>query len=111
MGRIRYGADPGKLHAMRPAGLTDVRGRRLTLCGLLARAVTRDFAPGRDESCLTCEMVTRVRPSARPVRLTEDLAALRSLVDAAGIEMSRSPASRHEQRAPGDILADLLLAV
>ncbi|MCU1388236.1 MAG: hypothetical protein JWL72_1574, partial [Ilumatobacteraceae bacterium] len=111
MGRIRYGADPGKLHAMRPAGITDVRGRRLTLCGLLARPVTRDFAPGREESCLTCELVTRVRPSARPIRLTEDLAALRSLIDVAAVEMSRSQASQHEQRPPGDILAELLLAV
>ncbi|MCU1366490.1 MAG: hypothetical protein JWN39_2129, partial [Ilumatobacteraceae bacterium] len=39
------------------------------------------------------------------------LAALRSLIDVAAVEMSRSPTSRHEQRPPGDILAELLLAV
>lgn len=101
----------GKDHALRPFGIVDGSERRLTLCGLLARAVPREFSGWLEDSCKTCDLVSDVRPPGRQVRLSADLAALRSLVDAASIEFSRSEPSRHPQRGADEILTELLLAV
>ena len=101
----------GKDHALRPSGIVDVSERRLTLCGLLARAVPREFSGWLEESCKTCDRVSEVRPPGRQVRLSADLAALRSLLDGAAVEFSRREHSPHPQRGAGEILADLLLAV
>ena len=101
----------GRAHAMRPAGIAERRERRLTLCGLLARPVTRPFDAGANDSCLTCAAVERVRPSARPIRLSPDLAALRSLLDQAAVEVCRSPRSKHPVRPADQILFELLEAV
>jgi hypothetical protein len=99
-----------KQHAMRPAGVIDATGRRLTLCGLLGRAAPYGFVESLDRSCRTCAKVARIRPPARAVRPASDLAALRSLLDVAAVEMSRSDHSKHRQRGPGEILTDLLMA-
>ncbi len=109
LGRITWAT--GKLHAMRPSGVADTTGRRLTLCGLLARSSPRPFHTSMDDACMTCARVRDVRPPARPARPSDDLAALRSLLDAAAIELSRPPRSRHELKGPGEILTDLLMAV
>ncbi|MCU1391840.1 MAG: hypothetical protein JWM34_268 [Ilumatobacteraceae bacterium] len=120
-GRISFGV--GKSHAMRPAGIVGADGRRLTLCGLLMRSALRDFPVGQPGSCRTCERVSDVRPPARPRRPCDDLAAVRALIDAAAVEMSRSPAAEvpghggrdggggYPLRPAGDILADLLTAI
>ena len=109
LGRISWIA--GKLHAMRAAGISDTTGRRLTLCGLLARPSPREFHPSLDGTCLTCARVRAIRPPARPSRPSDDLAALRSLLDVAAIEMSRSHRSQHAVKGPGEIITDLLMAV
>jgi hypothetical protein len=97
----------GHAHAMRPAGIAERGERRLTLCGLLARPVARSFHRTAKDSCLTCAAVERVRPSARAVRPSADLAALRFLLDAAAVEASRSPSQR---RTTSDELLQALLA-
>ncbi len=95
-------------HAMRPAGISDKRGRRLTLCGTLAFPVARNYSDLAPGACLTCAAVQTVRPSAQPVRLSADLAAVRSLIDQAAIEASRSERSEHPVRPAGEILYDLI---
>ena len=111
-GRISFTS--GRLHAMRPAGIVDARGRRLTLCGLLAYPGKPRFSPTglshEPPVCLTCLRVADVRPSQRPVRPADDLAALRTLLDIAAIEVSRGTAGKHPTRRPVDILNDLLAA-
>jgi hypothetical protein len=109
LGRITWAT--GKFHAMRPSGVADTTGRRLTLCGLLARSSPRPYHPSMDGSCRTCARVRDVRPPVRAARPSDDLAALRSLLDAAAVELSRSPRSHHRPKGPGEILTDLLMAV
>ena len=96
----------GKAHAMRPAGITERGERRLTLCGLLARPVNRSFHRSAADACLTCARVERLRPSARAVRTSADLAALRYLLDLAAVEISRR--ERHRTRTDQQTLAELL---
>ena len=95
-------------HALRPAGISDSRGRRLTLCGTLALPSARRFSTLTEHACRTCAMVEQVRPSAQPIRLSPDLAAVRSIIDQAAIEFGRQPTSNHSVKPAGDILADLL---
>jgi hypothetical protein len=96
----------GKLHAMRPADVADPVGRRLTLCGLLAHTTTRPFSPLYDDACSTCARVSHVRPAGRPIRISNDLAALRSMLDGAAVELSR----RVPSRPPEQILREILRA-
>ncbi len=98
----------GRAHAMRPSGIAETGERRLTLCGLLARPVNRAFYQSAAESCLTCTRVERLRPSARAVRTSTDLAALRYLLDRAGVEVARR--SGASVRSAEQILAELLSA-
>ncbi|MCU1393843.1 MAG: hypothetical protein JWM34_2271 [Ilumatobacteraceae bacterium] len=117
-GRIRPGT--GRHHAMRPAGIVDDQGRRFTLCGLLARGTSGSFSEYEDGACLTCTMVSRARPPARPVRVSNELAALRALLDVAAADLDRcvragSDARRARDRAPvrgpGQILTELVTGV
>ena len=78
-GIIRHGG--GKLHAMRPAGLSQSGDRRITLCGLLARPIPPPFWSPHERSCRTCAAVSELRPSARAIRPSADLAAIRTLID------------------------------
>ena len=98
----------GRAHAMRPAGITELGERRLTLCGVLARPTIRSFYRVASDSCLTCGRVERVRPSARAVRPSADLAALRALLDRAAVDLSR-PAGK-ASRTTDQILNSLLAA-
>jgi hypothetical protein len=97
---------------MRPAGIADNRDRRQTLCGLLARPTARMYTPTGHHACRTCARIEQLRPSARPIRLSADLAALRHLIDRAGIEATRTRRANHNQppRDPATILYELLLA-
>lgn len=98
----------GKAHAMRPAGISEAGERRLTLCGALARPVPRSFHGKAANSCATCVSVERVRPSARAVRPSADLAALRFLLGRAAVEVSRS---RHgAPKTAEEVLLELLAA-
>ena len=103
-----WGLD-SRAHAMRPACITELGERRLALCGTLARPVPRSFHRTATESCRTCAVVERVRPSARVVSPSADLAALRWLLDHAAIETSRSPT--HPTKPPEQILHELLTAI
>ena len=103
-----WGLD-GRAHAMRPAGITEKGERRPALCGALARPVPRCFNRAAIESCRTCATVERVRPSARAVYPSADLAALRWLLDGAAIEASRSPTPATKSSA--QILQELLTAI
>ena len=98
----------GKAHAMRPAGVAEMGERRLTLCGLLARPVHRSYHGSTHDACLTCARVERLRPSARAVRTSADLAALRYFLDVAGVEMSRNRGP-HKKSAE-EVLMALLAA-
>ena len=98
-----------RAHALRPAGISELGERRLSLCGTLARPVPRPFHSTAIESCRTCAAVERVRPSARAVHPSADLAALRCLLDHAAIEASRSPT--HTTRTPTQILKELLTTI
>ena len=115
----------GKSHALRPAGIVDVRRRRLTLCGLLAAAVPGRFVPTDERACKTCARVAAIRPSARPVQVSEELAALRAVIDAVSVELSRRPvapgplahhdphhheAREHRDRSPNGVFVELVLA-
>lgn len=79
-----------RAHALRPAGMSERGERRITLCGVLARPVPRPFWPLADNACKTCANVERLRPSARAMRTSADLAALRAILDDVGAELSRS---------------------
>jgi hypothetical protein len=98
----------GRAHAMRPSGIAERGERRLTLCGVLARPVSRSFHGTAPDSCLTCVRVEKARPSARAVRPSTDLAALRSLLDVAAIEVSRRPSRR--SKTDEQVLSELLAA-
>ena len=93
---------------MRPSGIAERGERRLTLCGVLARPVSRSFHGTASDSCLTCVRVEKVRPSARAVRPSTDLAALRSFLDVASIEVSKTPSRRSKTDA--QLLFELLAA-
>ena len=103
-----WGLD-SRAHAMRPAGITEKGERRLALCGTLARPVPRGFHHTAVESCRTCTAVERVRPSARGVYPSADLAALRWLLDNAAIEASQPPT--HATKSSTQILQELLTAI
>ena len=105
-----WGLD-SRAHAMRPSGIAELGDRRLALCGTLARPVIRSFHSTAVESCRTCARVERVRPSARAVHPSNDLAALRWLVDSAAIEASRSSSKGRRSMSDARILRELLDAV
>jgi hypothetical protein len=96
---------------MRPSGIADRVDRRLTLCGLLAHATAGEFSGAAVDSCRTCAAVADRRAPARPLRTASELAALRTLLDVAAVEMSRRPGSSTRVRRADRILADLLEAV
>jgi hypothetical protein len=79
----------GRPHALRPSGIVDGQRRRLTLCGLLASATPGRFEAMEARACKTCARVASIRPPGRPVQVSEELAALRSVIDALGVELSR----------------------
>lgn len=107
-GIVRY--TPNRRHALRPAGRSESGERRLTLCGLLAFPVPNPYYGALGISCKTCAKVEGLRPSARPVRPSPDLAALRLLLDRAAVASSRTARSKHPQRTAEEILAELLEA-
>jgi hypothetical protein len=76
-------------HALRPAGMSERGERRITLCGVLARPVPRRFGKSAHDACRTCARVEAIRPSARAIRTSADLAALRAILDDVGAELSR----------------------
>ena len=110
-GSTGYNQGRQRTHSMRPSGIAGNDGKRLTLCGLLAHSRPRPFSRFIPDACLTCITVAHIREPARSLRSSDDLAALRSLLDAAAIEVSRSDASDHRQRGPDEILIDLLMRV
>ena len=78
----------GRLHAMRPAGISEPNNRRPTLCGLLATPIPRQFGTADPHACTTCAHIQHLRPSARPVQPSPDLAAHRALLDHAAIAIT-----------------------
>jgi hypothetical protein len=101
----RVGFLRGRIHAMRPHGIAERPSeRRLTLCGQLAMAVPRPFTSVEPNTCKTCTMIEQRRPSQRPVRPSPELAAWRTLLDHAAIQLHR------HHRDPHHILTDLLQA-
>lgn len=110
-GSTGYNQGRQRTHSMRPSGIAGNDGKRLTLCGLLAHSRPRPFSRFVHDACLTCVTVADIREPARSLRSSDDLAALRSLLDAAAIEISRSDASNHRRRGPDEILTDLLMRV
>ena len=87
-GIIGYGA-VGREHALRPAGVSQGNGRRITMCGLLAWSTPRPFASISARACRTCTKVENLRPSARAIRPSADLAAIRARFDDVLVELSR----------------------
>lgn len=70
-----------KVHALRPGGYADAGDRRPTLCGLLRAPSGRPFVFSKGRSCETCDAVQLLRPAARSLRVSNDLAALRTQLD------------------------------
>jgi hypothetical protein len=70
-----------KVHALRPGGYADNADRRPTLCGLLRAPTGRPFVFIEGRSCLTCDSVQLLRPAARSLRVSNELAALRTQLD------------------------------
>jgi hypothetical protein len=83
-----------RLHALRLTGQSDHRGRRSTLCGVLAAPTNHDFSPAYHSSCATCSYVAAVRRPKRPTRVSADLASLRDHLDSIMLWSDR-------QRRPG----------
>ena len=110
-GSTGYNQGLERTHSMRPSGIADNEGKRLTLCGLLAHSRPRPFSRFIQKACLTCVTVADLREPARSLRSSDDLAALRSLLDAAAIQVSRSDTSDHRRRNTDEILTDLLTRV
>jgi hypothetical protein len=79
-----------RIHALRPAGVSERGDRRITLCGVLARPSPRPFWAPHSTACQTCAKVEDLRPSARPIRPSADLAAMRSILDDVASELSRT---------------------
>ena len=84
-------AGDSKSHALRLAGMSERGDRRITLCGVLARPTPRPFWAAESAACRTCAAVEHRRPSARAIRPSADLAAMRALLDDVSAELSRSP--------------------
>jgi hypothetical protein len=78
-GGVAYTRD--KIHALRPGGYADAADRRPTLCGLLRAPTGRPFAYVFGRSCETCDKVQQLRPALRSLRVSNDLAALRTQID------------------------------
>ena len=78
-----------KVHALRPAGYAEAGERRATLCGLKPRPFNQTFNDGLVEhTCQTCVKIARLRPPARRVFPSSDLAAYRAQLDAVGMQLS-----------------------
>jgi hypothetical protein len=78
-----------KLHALRPAGYAEPGEKRATLCGLKRRPSGRPFVDGPPATtCQTCLRIARMRPPARRVFPSSDLAAYRAQLDAVGMQLS-----------------------
>jgi hypothetical protein len=78
-----------RAHALRPAGMSERGERRITLCGVLARPIPTPFGRYAPNACKTCARVETMRPSARPIRVSADLAAFRAILDDVGVQLSR----------------------
>ncbi len=78
-GAVLYTGD--KIHALRPGGLADPADRRATLCGLVKAPTGRPFVYVEGRSCETCDIVQRLRPARRSLRVSNDLAAFRTQLD------------------------------
>lgn len=85
------GFAPGvvRTHAMRPSGRPDQHGRWSTLCGVLARPLGRPYVAGRADACVSCARSEGLRPTARPLAPSATLAALRSVLEDAGVWVDR----------------------
>jgi hypothetical protein len=89
-----------RVHALRPAARSDRRGRRLTLCGILARPNGRPFGPAHPVACLTCSAVRRLRPPRQPVLPSQELATLRAILEDAGVWLDRRRRTRNRPGVP-----------
>jgi len=101
-----------RVHALRPAARSDRRGRRLTLCGILARPNGRPFGPVHPVACLTCSAVRRIRPPGQPILPSQELATIRAILEDAGVWLDRRrrtgslPASVARPDRPADAPSD-----
>ena len=70
------------VHALRPDGLPDPFGRRITLCGTYAAGIRPPYGPlyehGR-RHCRTCDRIVGGHPPPRPIDPPRDLAVLTNL--------------------------------
>jgi hypothetical protein len=89
----------GRVLRTRPAHPVRSAGPFATACA----------SPTINDACQTCVAVAAVREPARSCGHL--MASIRSLLDAAAIEVSRSATSDHPLRGPGEILTDLLMRV
>jgi hypothetical protein len=103
-GRVHEG---GKIHALRPAGIAGRGEKRATLCGIRRSPNGRLFVPSDSPNvCRTCARVADLRPPARAVRPSSDLAAYRAQLDAIAVRLSRHGADAWNEP---DFIAELLI--
>jgi len=78
-----------RIHALRPAGYAEPGERRPTLCGLMRAPVGRAFQLGPPGTvCQTCARVAGLRPPARALRTSNELAAYRAQLDAVVVQLA-----------------------
>jgi hypothetical protein len=79
--RYEAGRRLGITHALRPDGLPDPRGRRVTLCGTYSSAIRPPFGAldvTRD-ICRTCDRIAEQHPPPRQIDPPRDVAVLTNL--------------------------------
>ncbi len=90
-GGVAYTGD--RIHVLRPGGYADAADRRATLCGLMRAPTGRPFAYVAGRSCKTCDAVQQLRTPQRSLRVSNDLAALRTQLDNISTRLARQRVS------------------
>jgi hypothetical protein len=109
-GRVHEG---GKIHALRPADMAGPGEKRATLCGIRRSPNGRLFVPSdAPHVCRTCARVADLRPAARAVRPSSDLAAYRAQLDAIAVRLGHHgvAAAMHDPEIATRLLLELLSA-
>jgi hypothetical protein len=107
-GALLYTGD--KIHALRPGGLADQADCRATLCGLIKAPTGRPFVYIDGRSCQTCDMVQRLRPARRSLRVSNELAAFRNQLDNIATRLAHSHVvdARNDPELAAALLQELL---
>jgi hypothetical protein len=102
-----------RVHALRPAGYAEPGEKRATLCGVKRPPSGRPFQFGPPgHTCQTCVKIARLRPPARALRPSSDLAAYRAQLDAIAVHLAAHGVDHPDirPRLAAQLLFELLAA-